>query len=160
MVAPSYRQRLEQLNSILAAGVSLFARMREAEKQLQGQLINGDHQAVAQSEELRRALQQEAVSLEEKRRALVPPEISLHRYITTRVGRSRQGELLAGLKAVQDELRQLRALHAVNRSLLEERLRFIRELQELCLNEQGIYDRRGQLKSGPDQVLKNLDCNC
>lgn len=145
---------------ILTSGVSLFSRMREAEEQLQTQLINGDHQAVAESEGSRLLLKKEATALEEKRRAFLLPGMSLHRFITTRVNRSRQGEFLAKLQEIEAELQKLIALHTVNCSLLEERIRFSRELQEICYPEKSVYDQKGQLKSRPDKASKNLDRNC
>ena len=58
------------------------------------------------------------------------------------------------------ELQKLTALHAVNRTLLTERLRFVAELREKIIADKITYDRRGQLEEGTGKDPFNLDRNC
>lgn len=157
---PGRQRKLEQLKEILDAGADLFFRMREAEQELQDQLISGRVADTAETDDLRRRLTAEAAALEEKRRAFLPPGLSLRRYIATRASDSEQEACLAGLLKIETELQKLTALHTVNRTLLEQRIRYARELAALCYPLKSLYDEKGQLKSGPDQAPTNLDRSC
>jgi hypothetical protein len=160
MIMPGRQRKLEQLKEILATGAELFSRMREAEQQLQDQLISGRIASEDEADDLRRRLAAEAATLEEKRRVFLPPGMSLRRYITTRVSRSEQEVCLAGLTQIEAELQKLTALHTVNRTLLEQRIRYIRELEQLCYPLKSSYDQKGQLKGGSNQAPPNLDRSC
>jgi hypothetical protein len=160
MKAPSYRKRLILLEDILSDGIKLFRTLHESEELLREQLIKGDYQAVMDAEEKRSLIQNQVNALEERRKALVPEGTGLQKYIRTTIGRSSQAELLAKLAEIIEELKSIRVIHEVNRSLLQERLRFTRELQERMLAERITYDERGQLKNENRNSIKNLDTNC
>jgi hypothetical protein len=160
MKAPSYRKRLMLLDEILSDGMTLFKMLHESEELLRKQLVKGDYQALIDAEEKRTLIQSQINALEERRKALVPEGTGLQKYIRTTIGKSSQAELLGKLAEIIEELKSIRVIHEVNRSLLRERLRFTRELQERLLVDRMTYDKRGQLKDENRNSIKNLDTNC
>ncbi len=160
MKAPSYRKRLMLLDDILSDGIKLFRMLHESEELLREQLIKGDYQALMDAEEKRNLIQNQVNALEEKRKALVPEGTGLQKYISTAIGKSSQAKLLGKLAVIIEELKSIRVIHEVNRSLLQERLRFTRELQEIQLADRMTYNERGQLKNENRNSIKNLDTNC
>jgi len=160
MKAPSYRKRLKLLGNILSDGIKLFRMLHDSEELLREQLIKGDYQALIDAEEKRSLIQDQVNALEERRKALVPEGTGLQKYIRTTIGKSSQAELFSKLAEIIEELKSIRIIHEVNRSLLQERLRFTRELQERLLSDRFTYDERGQLKNEKRNSIKNLDTNC
>ncbi len=160
MKAPSYRKRLMLLDDILSDGIKLFRMLHESEELLREQLIKGDYQALMDAEEKRTLIQNQVNALEERRKALVSEGTGLQKFIRTAIGKSSQAELLGKLAEIIEELKSIRVIHEVNRSLLQERLRFTRELQEMQLADKMTYNERGQLKNENRNSIKNLDTNC
>jgi hypothetical protein len=160
MAVLPYRKRLILLEEILTDGVRLFKMLHQSEEQLRRQLITGDYQAMIEAEEKRSLIQHQISALEEKRKGLVPEGTGMQKYIKTKVGMSSQPELLVKLANILEELKAVRVVHEVNRTLLEERLRFSKELQEALLAAKLTYDQRGQLKSEDEGCSLNIDRNC
>jgi len=148
------------LKEILIDGGNLFKMLRESEEQLQEQLITGDHRALVEAEENRTLLRSKISVLEEKRKSLVPEDTGMHRYIKTMVAKSSQVEMIASLDEVLEELKRIKVIHEVNRSLLEERLRFSKEIRESLFASKITYDERGQLTRNQLRPSQNLDRNC
>lgn len=160
MAGPSYRKRLLLLEEIFADGIKLFKMLHQSEEQLREQLVAGDFRALMETEKVRSLIKEKIASLEDRRRNLVPEEVSLNSYIRTMIARSRQPSLLAALAEIQEDLRAIRVINEVNRALLEERLRFSKELQESAFAPKTTYDQKGQLKNGEEGPPQNLDRNC
>jgi hypothetical protein len=160
MTEPSYHKRLMLLEELLADGARLFKMLQESEEQLREQLIAGDYQELMESDKERSFIQQHIASLEERRKSLVPEGTGLQKYILTTIQKSRQADLLVKLSRVTELLKQIKVHHEVNKVLMEERLRFSRELQESLLEARLTYDERGQLKNEDKGPAKNLDRNC
>lgn len=160
MKAPSYRERLLLLEEVLAGGIVLFRRLHESEEQLREQLITGNHRALIEAEEKRASIREEITALEERRKILVPEGTGLQTYIKTKIGKSSQGRLLARLNLIIRELREIKVISAVNRNLLEERLRFSKELQEKLLDSRLTYNENGRLKKQETGPSQNLDHSC
>lgn len=160
MTGPSYRKRLIMLEDILADGVKLFGRLRQSEERMRQHLISGDYEALVELERERDLVQKNIEYLEERRKQLVPGQVSMQRYIKTMVGKSRQEKMLGQLKEIKEILRDIRVVHEVNRALLAERTRFSRELRERLQARKAIYDQRGRLSKGEDDLPQNLDRNC
>ncbi len=159
-MAPSYRKRLMLLDEILNDAIRLFKLLHQSEEQLREQLITGDYRALIEAEKKRSLIQEQVTTLEERRKALVPEGTGLRKYIRTKVGKSSQVELLTKLAAVLEELREIKVLNEVNRSLLVERLRFSKELQEALLAAKMTYNERGRLTQEDEDSFRNLDRNC
>lgn len=68
--------------------------------------------------------------------------------------------MLTKLAAVLEELREIKVLNEVNRSLMVERLRFSKELQEALLAAKTTYNERGRLAQEGKDSIRNLDRNC
>ncbi len=160
MALPSYRKRLMMFKEILTDGSKLFKMLRESEEQLQEQLLTGDHRSLTEAEENRSLLRKKIAALEERRKELVPDNMGMQKYIRTMVPKSSQGEMITHLEKVLEELKQIKVVHEVNRSLLEERLRFSKEIRETLLSPKITYDERGQLTKSPVRPIQNLDRNC
>ena len=160
MKAPSYHKRLMLLEEIISDGVKLFKMLSDSEEQLRKQLITGDHQALIDAEKKRSLIQNQVAALEERRMHLVPEVTGLQEYIKTTIGKSSQPQLLSQLDQIVKELQNIRVVNEVNRSLLQERLRFSKELRKSFQTTKLTYDRRGKLKNGDDDPIKNLDRNC
>lgn len=157
MKAPSYQKRLMLLEEILSDGVKLFKMLSESEDELRRQLTTGDHLALAAAEKKRVLISNQVTRLEEKRKALIPEGTGVRHYIKTTIGKSSQPRLLAQLEQIIKELQQSRVLNEVNRSLLQERLRFSQDLRASLELSELTYDRKGKLKDDDDQPIKNLD---
>lgn len=148
------------LDEILNDAIRLFKLLHQSEEQLREQLITGDYRALIEAEKKRSLIQEQVTTLEERRKALVPEGTGLRKYIRTKVGKSSQVELLTKLAAVLEELREIKVLNEVNRSLLVERLRFSKELQEALLAAKMTYNERGRLTQEDEDSFRNLDRNC
>lgn len=161
MVMLSYRKKLILLEEIMTDGVRLFKKLLDSEEQLREQLIAGDYQALLKADQKRSDLQQEINTLEERRKALISTDRSMQSFIKTKIGKSSQPGLLEKLATVQETLKKIRVVHEVNRNLLDERLRFSRELQDrLLATKVTYYNQRGQLNKGEAGPSKNIDRNC
>ncbi len=160
MALLSYRERLKLLDELLTNGITVFKKLYRSEEQLRSQLIKGDHQALLAAEEERNRIQRQVILLEDRRKVLVPDGTGLLTYIKTMIGKSKQAALLAKLEIIQEELINTRVIHEVNRSLLEERIRFTRELQDTLSATRLTYDKKGQLDKGRDDPSKKIDRNC
>lgn len=148
------------LDEILNDAIRLFKMLHQSEEQLREQLITGDYRALIETEKNRSLLQEQITALEERRTALAPEGTGLRKYIKTKIGKSSQADLLTKLAAVLEELREIKVLNEVNRSLMVERLRFSKELQEALLAAKMTYNERGRLTQEDEDSFRNLDRNC
>lgn len=161
MSVPSYKQRAMLLEDILTEGIRLFKKMLELEEALREQLVVGDHQALLDSEQDRLEVQEEINSLEKRRKALIPTGTGVQNFIKSRIARSSQPELMKKLAELQDILKEIRVIHDVNQVLLDERLRFTRELQQGILESKtAYYDQKGRLNKEEEKPSKRIDRNC
>ena len=160
MNKPSYQARQQQLEAVLDEGILLFQKLHQSEEELRGQLIKGDHKALAEAESQRNALREQIAALEEKRKAIVPEGTGLRSYVKTMIAKSNQERLLEKLAVIMSELREIKVLHEVNRSLLDERLRFSKELQDRLSQSRLTYDERGELKEINRDSKGNIDRSC
>ena len=160
MNKPSYQARQHHLEEVLDEGISLFQKLHKSEEELREQLIKGDHKALIEAEGQRNALREQIAALEEKRKTFVPEGRGLRSYIKTMIAKSSQERLLEKLATIMSELREIKALHEVNRSLLEERLRFSKELQERLSEARFTYDERGELRDVKQDSPGNIDRSC
>ena len=160
MNKPSYQTRQDQLEQVLDEGIILFQKLRQSEEELREQLIKGDHKALVEAESRRNALRDQIAALEDKRKAIVPEGAGLQGYIKTKIAKSSQKRLIEKLTAIMSELRETKVLHEVNRSLLDERLRFSKELQDRLSKSRLTYDERGELKDINQDSKGNIDRSC
>lgn len=159
-MVPSYRKRLMLFDEVLGDAIRLFRMLHQSEEQLREQLITGDYRALIEAEKKRSLIQEQINSLEERRKALVPEGTGLRKYIKTKIGKSSQVELLSKLAVILEELREIKVINEVNRSLLVERVRFSKDLQEAMLAAKLTYNERGHLKNEDKNSIRNLDRNC
>lgn len=161
MAAPAYRERMMELSIVLNEGANLFKNILYMEERLRKQLMSGDYRALLSDENTRLDLKQKVADLEERRKTLVPADTGIEQYIKANAGNSNQRALLEKLAEIRETLQEVRALNEVNRVLLEERLRFSRELQELILSSRlAYYDQNGRLQRTDPGAPKNLDQSC
>ncbi len=160
MAEPSYKKRLRQLEALLDDQISLFARLKESEQQLQQQLITGDLQALHRYERERLSIKQELVEMEKRHREMVPEGTALSTYIRTTIPRSQQALLLNKTELITEELVAVKTVHTVNQSLMEVSLRFSKELQRSLRLEIFTYDGRGKLSENEKKPRRRLDYNC
>ncbi len=161
MSGPSYKKRAMLLEDILREGIRLFKIMLESEEALREQLVLNNHRAILESEQERLEIQEEINSLEKRRKALIPSGTGVQNFIKTRIAKSSQPELLKKLAKLQEVLKEIRAIHEVNQVLLNERIRFTRELQQGVLESRTTYyDQKGRLSKGEEKPSKRIDRNC
>ncbi|GEM_PF-4642224 len=161
MAVPVYREKAVQLDNVLTEGTKLYKSLLNMEEKLRKQLMKGDYNALLEDEEKRKLLQQEIACLEDKRKSLVPGERSIREYIKTRIAKTSQPALLEKLDEIKDILQKTKAVHEVNRALLEERIRFSKELQDLVLNTKiAHYDQKGRLQRSGPGAAGSLNRSC
>lgn len=161
MNVPPGRERTRLLDEVLTDGKELFKKMLDSEEQLRNQLVTGNYEALLEADDERYKIRQEVALFEERREALVPAGTSMLTYIKTMIEKSSQPAMLEKLFAIQSDLKSIRVLNEVNQALLEERLRFSRELQEsTAFKDTGFYDQKGRLSKGVARSSKKLDRNC
>ncbi len=160
MNKPSYQLRQHQLEEVLDEGILLFQKLHHLEEELREQLIKGDHKALVEAEDRRSTLRQKIAEIEEKRIKIVPEGTGLQSYIKNKIAKSSQERLLEKADAVMEELLEIKALQEVNRSLLEERLRFSKELRDKLSEARLTYDERGEIKEIKRGQSNNIDRSC
>ena len=160
MTAPSYRKRLMLLEEVLTEGEKLFRMLLQSEEQLRELLIRGDYKAVLDAEEKRSIIRKNIEQMEEKRKMIISEGESLRSYIKAKIGKSRQDQMIAVLDNIREVLLQIKAFNEVNRVLLEERLRFSKELQACLTANRLTYNEKGKLRKGNQGPLQSLDRNC
>lgn len=160
MNKPSYQLRQHQLEEVLDEGILLFQKLHHLEEELREQLIKGDHKALVEAEDRRSTLRQKIAEIEEKRIKIVPEGTGLQSYIKNKIAKSSQERLLEKAAAVMEELLEIKALQEVNRSLLEERLRFSKELRDKLSEARLTYDERGEIKEIKRGQSNNIDRSC
>ncbi|MGM0651585.1 MAG: flagellar export chaperone FlgN [Bacillota bacterium] len=159
MNKPSYQLRQHQLEEVLDEGTLLFQKLKHSEEELREHLIKGDHKALIEAEERRSNIKEKITEMEDKRKAIIPEGKGLQGYIKSMVAKSSQEIFLKKQAAVMSVLRDIKALHEVNRILLKERLRFSKELQEILADSRLTYNEHGQLKDDK-QDSSNIDRSC
>ncbi len=160
MIEPSYRNRLFELKAILDETRCLFTSLHDLEEELQLQLINLDRQAFLASAEKRDKILEQLAALEERKKTLLPGGIGFKTFIYRLIGKSSQAGLLEQLETNIKLFDQVRAIHEVNRSLLQEGLRFSKKLEELFSTGKPVYNEQGLLKQEERDAIKNIDRNC
>lgn len=161
------------LLELLHEGLALLAGLHRLEEDMQEQLIQGRFRELAAGEKTRGEWQFLLASLEERLRSVVPPGMVLRDCMAqlaglpagakseperegSGAGRDAPADLFNHLRA---RLVQVRALQEVNRALLQERLRFSREMQALLLGRE-LYDVRGQVPPSAAECAAALDRSC
>ncbi len=160
MNKPSYQARQYQLEEVLDEGILLFQKLYQSEEELREQLIKGDHKALVEAESRRSVLREQIASVEDRRTAIVPEGAGLQSYIKTMIARSSQGRFLEKQATIMSELRKIKVLNEVNRCLLDERLRFSKELQDRLSEARLTYDERGELRDNKQDSSGNIDHSC
>jgi len=163
MKGSAHQPTSDAIQMLLSKGNRLFSELLQVEERLRELLIKGEARKIMGVEDYRINLHKQIASLEEKRRALIPHGTGIGSYIKSVFDKSEQHEMLEKLESIQDKLKQIRVLQEVNRCILQERLRFSRELQDLLHqlhHQKEIYDDRGQLQLFQNGTAINLDRNC
>lgn len=160
MNKPSYQTRQHQLEEVLDEGILLFQKLHQSEEELREQLIKGDHKALVEAENRRSVLREQIAVMEDRRKTIVPEGKGLQSYIKTMIAKSSQERLLEKLAAIMSELREIKVLHEVNRCLLDERLRFSKELKDRLSEARLTYDERGELRDIKQDSSGNIDRSC
>ncbi len=161
MAVPAYREKVIELDIVLSEGTKLFKNILYMEERMRKQLMSGDYKALLSDENTRSDLKQKTADLEDRRKNLVYANTGIEEYIKANVEKSSQPDLLEKLAEIRRTLQEIRAIHEVNRALLEERLRFSKELQELVLSSRlAYYDQNGRLQRTEPGSPKTLDQSC
>ena len=155
-----HRSTLQELQQVLAETRDLFYRVRDTEEKLQGHIVRGEAQEIADLEPFRQELEQEMLRLQEKRRQLLPRDYTARSFIREHASPGARNTILALLDEINGLAYQLRNHQEVNRSLLQERLRHVQEMRELLLPQDKTYDPYGQVHQRESYTNFNLNRGC
>jgi len=153
-------ETLKDLQRILEETKSVFQRVRETEEKLQDHLVKGEALEIQELEPVRLELQQEAERLKEERESLLPEGYTTRSLIGEHAYNEDRETFLSLLDGIDDLVYQVKAHQEVNRSLLQERLRFVREMREVLLPGEKTYDTSGQVSYRGENKNFNLDQSC
>jgi len=151
---------LNELRHILQETARLLARVKETEMKLQCHIARGQTREIQELEQQRDRLQREVSDLEAKRTLLIPSGSGVRTYIKEHATPREREEFLSLLEEIGGLIYQVQNHQEVNRSLLEERIRFTREMQELLLPTAKTYDPSGQVNYRDGARNSQIDRSC
>ena len=124
---------LKELKKLLQKIADMLTHTRETEEKLQHLIARNQTREIQSMDLYRRQLQEQMQQLEARRQQIVPAGTSIRTYIKEQADAREREEFLSLLEEIGSLVYQVQNHQEVNRSLLEERLRFSREMQELLL---------------------------
>ena len=151
---------LKELEQILQETRKVFLRVMETEEKLQDHIVKGEASEILELEPLRQQLQQEAQRLKDRREEILPSGCSVRSYIRDNASPGEREDFLSLFEEINNLVYQVRAHQEVNRGLLQERLRFVREMREVLFPSEKTYDPSGQLNFQEGNKNINLDQSC
>ena len=153
-------QNTEELRQILQENKALLTRVRETEEELQDLIARGQARDIQDMEIKREKLQREVNDLEERRQKIVPAGSGVRSYIQEHVAEEELADFITLLEEIGGLIYQIQNHQEVNRSLLHERIRFSREVQELFMPTAKTYDPSGQVNYRDGNQNFNIDRSC
>ena len=151
---------LQNLKELLNEGEALFNEVLAVEEELQGYVIKGAHSAILDSQDRRDSLEARLKVFEKRGNQLIPDGQDIASYINERCEDKVREELLTLFYTVNGKLGQIHSMQGVNKSLLQERARFAKEIQKVLMPQKDLYDNRGQIQDegGKDNLNINKTC--
>ena len=151
---------LKNLKTFLNEGEALFDEVLTVEEELQGYIIKGEHSVILETQDRRDALESRLSAFEKKGRELIPGGQDIATYINERCEDEVREELLTLFYTVNGKLGQIHSLQGNNKSLLQERVRFAKEMQKVLMPQEDLYDNKGKIQDdhGKDNLNINKTC--
>ncbi len=149
------------LKQLLADIIKTIEEVMKSEESLQDMIIKGDFRWIAETQEHRDMLQAKLTAMEEKRTAIIPEGHSIREYIDRVASDIKtKEELWELLNNVSENLHQMKLLNSLNRDLLRERVRFLKEMRQVLLGEDSSYTAMGKVLSANEGEAIKINRTC